>query len=209
MLTTITVYRMRTWHKNTTSERGVLFPQVTQDDTLSVSFGAIRKIGTWRRSMFYLTLPSNSSMNYCPNNTLTHYTTKLPKITDLDGAWKIGLAEIQYPHSWYSVMNNEAWLKVHFGTIHVQSIKSFLDVHYPIWNTLPAGNIACLNPNMDCIKGLMMTWQSFFTFISILWLILLKPMSVDSLHDEIAENNGSGRSMENRIGRETVSSHLA
>ena len=53
-------------------------------------------------------------MNYCPNNTLTHYTTKLSKITDLDGAWKIGLAEIQYAHSWYIVMNNEAWLKVHF-----------------------------------------------------------------------------------------------
>jgi hypothetical protein len=33
---------------------------------------------------------------------------------DLDRAWKIGLAEIQYTHSWYSVMNNEAWLKVHF-----------------------------------------------------------------------------------------------
>ena len=24
------------------------------------------------------------------------------------------LAEIQYPHSWYSVKNNEAWLKIHF-----------------------------------------------------------------------------------------------
>ena len=60
--------------------------------------------------MFYLTLPSNSSMNYFP----THYTTKLPKILDLDGAWEIGLAEIQYPHSWYNVKNKEAWLKVHF-----------------------------------------------------------------------------------------------
>jgi polyferredoxin len=30
---------------------------------------------------------------------------------------------------------------------------------------------------MDCNKELMMTWQSFFTFISILWLISLKPMS--------------------------------
>jgi hypothetical protein len=53
-------------------------------------------------------------MNYCASNTLTHYTTKFPKITDLDGTWEIGLAEIQYPHSWYSVKNNEAWLKVHF-----------------------------------------------------------------------------------------------
>lgn len=64
--------------------------------------------------MFYLTLPSNSSMNYFPSNTLTHYTTKLPKITVLHGVWEIGLAEIQYPHSWYNVKNNEAWLKVHF-----------------------------------------------------------------------------------------------
>jgi hypothetical protein len=39
MLTTMTVYRMSTWHTNTTSERGVFFPQVTQDDTLSVSLG--------------------------------------------------------------------------------------------------------------------------------------------------------------------------
>jgi hypothetical protein len=65
--------------------------------------------------MFYLTLPSNSCMTYCPNNTLTHYTTKFQKITDLDGTWEIGLAEIQYLHSWYSVKNNEAWLKVHFN----------------------------------------------------------------------------------------------
>jgi hypothetical protein len=54
-------------------------------------------------------------MNYFPSNTLTHYTTKLPKITDLAGAWEIGLAEIQYPPSWYNVKNNEAWLKVHFS----------------------------------------------------------------------------------------------
>ncbi len=73
--------------------------------------------------MFYLTLPSNSSMNYCANNTLTHYTTKFQKITDLDGTWEIGLAEIQYPHSWYSVKNNEAWLKVHLQG--VRTTKAF------------------------------------------------------------------------------------
>ena len=33
---------------------------------------------------------------------------------DLDGTWEIGLAEIQYPPSWYNVKNSEAWLKVHF-----------------------------------------------------------------------------------------------
>jgi hypothetical protein len=32
------------------------------------------------------------------------YTTTFPKITDLDGTCEIGLAEIQYPHSWYSLV---------------------------------------------------------------------------------------------------------
>ena len=47
-------------------------------------------------------------MNYISNHTLIHYATKLLKITDLDGAWEIRLADIQYPHSWYNIKNNEA-----------------------------------------------------------------------------------------------------
>ena len=62
--------------------------------------------------MFYLTLPSNSSMDYFPDNTLSHYITRLPRTLDLDGSWEIGLAEIQYPHSWYNVKDREAWVQI-------------------------------------------------------------------------------------------------
>jgi hypothetical protein len=31
---------------------------------------------------------------------------------DLDGSWEIGLAEIQYPHSWYNIKKGEAWVHV-------------------------------------------------------------------------------------------------
>ena len=44
--------------------------------------------------MFYLTLPSNSSMNYYPDNTLAHYTTALAQEVDLSGRWEVGLSEI-------------------------------------------------------------------------------------------------------------------
>jgi hypothetical protein len=101
----------------------------------------------------------------------------LPKITDLDRAWKIGLAEIQYTHSWYIVMNNKAWLKVHFykeselqkhlvllpngystkGQYTYREFNPFLTSTTQSETYSPAGNIACLNPNMDCITGLMMT----------------------------------------------------
>jgi hypothetical protein len=42
-------------------------------------------------------------MDYFPDNTLTHFTTRLPQMKDLDRSWEIGLAEIQYPYSWYNI----------------------------------------------------------------------------------------------------------
>jgi hypothetical protein len=46
---------------------------------------------------FYLTLPSNSSMQYFPNNTLSNYITKLSNTVELNGKYVIGLLEIMYP----------------------------------------------------------------------------------------------------------------
>ena len=63
-------------------------------------------------SSFYLTLPSNSSMDTFPANTLTQYVTKLPDRFDLIGEWEVGLSEIQYPISWYNVGKEESRLYV-------------------------------------------------------------------------------------------------
>lgn len=53
---------------------------------------------------FYLTLPSNSSMNFFPKNTLSTYKTKLAKELELqNGQWEVGLSEIQYPHKWMTL----------------------------------------------------------------------------------------------------------
>ncbi len=59
--------------------------------------------------MFYLTLPSNNSLQYYPNNTLTHFVTQLAHPINLHGSWEVGLAEIQYPHTWCNL--TEEWLK--------------------------------------------------------------------------------------------------
>ena len=59
-------------------------------------------------SSFYLTLPSNSSMDMFPENTLTRYVTKLPGRMDLIGDWEVGLSEIQFPVSWYNISKHEA-----------------------------------------------------------------------------------------------------
>lgn len=54
---------------------------------------------------FYLTLPSDSSATYYPNNTIARYVTKLPERNRLDGDYEVGLSEFVYPHTWYNVDN--------------------------------------------------------------------------------------------------------
>ena len=50
----------------------------------------------------HLTLPSNSSIRYFPENTLANFKTRLHHALDLShGDWEVGLTEIQYPHNWY------------------------------------------------------------------------------------------------------------
>ena len=56
---------------------------------------------------FYITLPSNSSMTVFPNNTLSEYKVKLPYHMDLSGSWEVGLASITFPHTWFTITNNE------------------------------------------------------------------------------------------------------
>ena len=61
-------------------------------------------------SHFYLTLPSNSSMKYFPNNTLTRFVTKLHNDVSLSGDWEVTLVDIMYPRNWYNV--NEQYVDV-------------------------------------------------------------------------------------------------
>lgn len=52
-------------------------------------------------SHFYMTLPSNSSRVYYPNNTLTRYTTRLITPIALSGDWECGLCEFTFPTTWH------------------------------------------------------------------------------------------------------------
>ncbi|KAI8484230.1 hypothetical protein Bbelb_380150 [Branchiostoma belcheri] len=56
---------------------------------------------------FYVTLPSDGSMDIFPENTVTNYRTKLAHPIELSGEWEVGLVEIQYPHSWLNVREGE------------------------------------------------------------------------------------------------------
>ena len=52
---------------------------------------------------FYITLVSDSSMSYFPNNKISHFTTRLSIPIELKGEWEVGMVEFVYPHTWYNI----------------------------------------------------------------------------------------------------------
>ena len=73
-------------------------------------------------SRFYLTLPSNSSMDYYPENTLAHYTTKLNSVIELDGEWEIGLTEISIPSHVHNVIEGQCYYDLYIAGVHIRRI---------------------------------------------------------------------------------------
>ena len=57
-------------------------------------------------SHFYLTLPSNASLDVFPDKKTTGYRVQLPQIVNLEGDWEVGLYSITYPHAWYTLQDN-------------------------------------------------------------------------------------------------------
>jgi hypothetical protein len=66
-------------------------------------------------SQFYLTLPSDSSSKFYPENTTASFITRLCERIHLDGEYEVGLCELIYPHSWYNFNNEADNIFLHFG----------------------------------------------------------------------------------------------
>ena len=49
---------------------------------------------------FYVTLPSNSSMDLYPDNTMTEFTILLKEPIKLDCQYEVALVELTYKHFW-------------------------------------------------------------------------------------------------------------
>ena len=51
---------------------------------------------------FYVFLPSNSSLDFFPDSTLSSYRVRLPSTVTLNGSYDVGLKELHYPHNFIS-----------------------------------------------------------------------------------------------------------
>ena len=55
---------------------------------------------------FYLTLPSNVSLDAFHDNKTTSYRVKLQQSIDLEGNWEVSLYSISYPNMWYTLQDS-------------------------------------------------------------------------------------------------------
>ena len=63
---------------------------------------------------FYMTLPSDSSKKYFPDNTVATFKSRLPHRIRLDGDYEVGLAEFIYHYSWFNFTNVDDDIHAHF-----------------------------------------------------------------------------------------------
>lgn len=54
-----------------------------------------------------MTLFSNSSMDYYPENKTSTFTVQLPRYMYLEGNWEVAMTEIQYPYTFMNVEDGE------------------------------------------------------------------------------------------------------
>ena len=74
---------------------------------------------------FQLTLPSNASITFSPDNKPANYTTTPPSPISLEGEWEVALIDIQYPHNWMNI-TKDVYIIFIFGTTNKET--SFRDV---------------------------------------------------------------------------------
>ena len=81
-------------------------------------------------TQFSLTLPSNSSLKYFPNNTVANFKVKLAEAIELIGAWEVALAEIHYPHSWSTIREGNRQTFIYKLATGVDETGLIPDGHY-------------------------------------------------------------------------------
>lgn len=88
-----------------------------------------RKMNDEDGGAFYLTLPSNSSLEHFPENSPSHYHTKLARTLYLKGDYEVGLAEIMFPNNYSNVEEGECTIMFRIDSgkkIHFAKMKSGL-----------------------------------------------------------------------------------
>ena len=84
---------------------------------------------------FYLTLPSNASMDVFPDNKIGSYHVRFPQTIDLNGEWEVGLYSISYSNTWYTLQFKQN--HIYYSLDGGKSFWSSAIVDYGYYTSIP------------------------------------------------------------------------
>src|SRR5450631_2646033 len=100
---------------------------------------------------FYVTLPSDSSLDQFPQNTASSFTTKLKHPLILKGRWEVALVELQYLNSIFTVLEDTSFRVIMCTAINNQALET-PTVCEDNWIRVPAGNYQRAEDLLDIIR---------------------------------------------------------
>lgn len=101
---------------------------------------------------FYVTLPSNASMDYYPDNGPSRFTTRMPHEWRLTGEWVVGISEIIFPHTMQHVPENGARNFVELHTFTGNKLESAKPRYSEIRTSIKSGVYQDLQTLLDEIN---------------------------------------------------------
>ena len=84
---------------------------------------------------FYLTLPSNASMDVFPDNKIGSYHVRFPQTIDLNGEWEVGLYSISDSNTWYTLQFKQN--HIYYSLDGGKSFWSSAIVDYGYYTSMP------------------------------------------------------------------------
>ena len=130
---------------------------------------------------FYLVLPSNSSLNYFPQNSLASYITKLAQPLELPGRWEAGLSEIQFKKSWFNVREGEQWIYYRRGPRDMFNAHQIPIGHYSTIQEL-IGTIQSVIDEVDSNRNVILSYDGIMNRVR----IAVKNGGAISMKDDLA-----------------------
>jgi hypothetical protein len=103
---------------------------------------------------FFITLPSNSSMEY-HSNTTAHFKTVLPKPIHLKGEYEVALLEMHYPQTLYNFIGNRQFITYIAGKDFYDEIEIFY---------MPDGVFLNTEQLFEHINNLTLNGEKLFSF---------------------------------------------
>lgn len=126
---------------------------------------------------FFVTLLSNSSANFFPDNKTSSFTVQLAEKITLNGSWSVGVAEIHYNYNFFNVtVNNNAVIAT-----KNESNSSENTIHSLHTVDITPGFYACVTDLVETIN----------TEMKKRWMISAPLISIDKINNRTVVNKQS------------------